>query len=284
MVSVDRPAIPNWLYSFEPQHRMPPPTNRAHDASPCVDTSTTPQGPSGDGVMEGLLVIDAVRLRVAVDVEVEVAVRVRVAVDVIEPVAVAVIDTEAVKEGVLVRVGVPDGVTEDVMEMVGDGVALAEDAPVDVLPERDAVTDGDLLADALAAGVVLRLTEGEAEHGENSTSVAAGDVYCVVSPRPSWPLPPFPQHRTPPDTNTAQECVPPHATSTADEPEKLIAVAGGALKLRALPLPSCPLVPCPQHFTVPPERATHVCWPPADTRSTIPPVTAALVGVLRSLV
>ncbi len=129
--------------------------------------------------------IDAVRLRVAVDVDVEVAVRVRVAVDVTEPMTVAVIDTEAPKEGVVVRVGAPDGVTEDVTEMVGDGVALAEDAPVDVLAERDAVTDGDLLADTLATGVVLGLTEGEAEQGENSTSVAAGDVYCVVSPRPS---------------------------------------------------------------------------------------------------
>jgi hypothetical protein len=99
--------------------------NRAHDESPCVDTSITPHGPSGDGVIEGLLVIDTVGLRDAVDVDVEVAVRVQVALEVTEPVAVAVIDTEAVKEGVVVRVGVTDGVTEDVMEMVGDGEALA---------------------------------------------------------------------------------------------------------------------------------------------------------------
>ncbi len=56
--------------------------------------------------------------------------------------------------------GVIDGVTVDVMEMVWDGVALA-------------------------AGVVLGLTEGEAEQGENSTSVAAGDGYPVSFPRPS---------------------------------------------------------------------------------------------------
>jgi hypothetical protein len=101
--------MPNWPNSLEPQHRTPPPTNRAHDDSPCVNTSTTPQGPSGDGLTEGLRV--AVGLGDAVNVDVEVAVGVRVAVD------VTVIDTEELEEGVTagVRVGVLDCVLEDVM-------------------------------------------------------------------------------------------------------------------------------------------------------------------------
>jgi hypothetical protein len=121
--------IPNWPNSFEPQHRMPPPTNRAHDDSSCVDTSITPQGPSGDGLTEGLLMIvtDAVGLPVAVAVDVEVTVWVRVAVEarVAEIVTVAVNDPVRLEEGVVDGVGALDGVTVEVKEIVGDGEALA---------------------------------------------------------------------------------------------------------------------------------------------------------------
>jgi hypothetical protein len=67
-----------------------------------------------------------------------------------------------------------------------DGKALVDGDTLTVeLFVCDAVLDGDLLAEALAAGVVLGSLEGEAEQGENDTSVAAGDVYRKASPRPS---------------------------------------------------------------------------------------------------
>jgi len=98
-------------------------------------------------------------------------------------------------------------------------------------------------------------------------STSTGVLWVVgVSPLPSWPLAPYPQHLTPPEVMRAQVWRPPAVIWVTSERFPIPSVARtstGVLLSNSAPSPSRPLAPFPQHLTPPVVVRAQVWEPPA---------------------
>ena len=84
--------------------------------------------------------------------------------------------------------------------------------------------------------------------------VWVGVVCCEPAPLPSRPFPPLPQHETEPVSRIAQVWSFPAETATAVRPVPRLEVKTGEDSVYhelVAPFPSCPLLPSPQHVTLP---------------------------------
>ena len=98
------------------------------------------------------------------------------------------------------------------------------------------------------------------------TGVVGGLVNWVLFPVPSWPFLFFPQHLTVPLSKSAQEYSFPADTCLAVRPvPRLMGLLGGLLSCTKSPVPSCPPLFRPQHFTVLLPRSAQVWSLPGET-------------------
>src|SRR5512141_2955194 len=91
---------------------------------------------------------------------------------------------------------------------------------------------------------------------------AIGDAALTCVPSPSWLALLPPQHRIPPPTVRAHECVPPPATRLSPVSP---ATSEGTDRWATVVSPTCPLLFRPQQASPPPTR-TQLCEPLAIAR------------------
>ncbi len=94
---------------------------------------------------------------------------------------------------------------------------------------------------------------------EVSDGTSTGVELFTIVPLPSCPKELLPQHFTPPALVNAQVWAPPKAKARTPLVSPVTS-AGDELAGALVPLPSCPALFCPQHFT-PPATVSAQVWP-----------------------
>lgn len=111
---------------------------------------------------------------------------------------------------------------------------------------------------------------------------SAGTVLSVVVPSPSSPNTLRPQHLIPPVVVRAQVWL--RSADTAAMPLVRPLTSTDVEALVLVPLPSCPSVLSPQHFTPPAAMRAHECLNPALIATTPPVRPDTSTGVARSMI